>query len=174
MEGEGELGRRPPSEFGMRARAVVVGPPISKGNASLGQRREQRLVQEFVPQSPIEALDEGIEGILHGFVRCDVVPFDAAVISPGQDGVAGEFAAIVADHHLRLHYHAIIDRPYYCSFDEFRAVVTDQWLRTDFGYRQIDVQDAATPGWTNYILKSRQKISLLDSIDWNNCHLIAE
>ena len=69
------------------------------GNASLGQRSEQRLVQEFVPQAPIEALDEGI---LHGFARCDVVPFDAAVISPGQDSVAGEFAAIVANHHLRL------------------------------------------------------------------------
>jgi hypothetical protein len=74
----------------------------------------------------------------------------------------------------RLHYHAMIDRPHYCSFETFKGVVTDQWLRTDFGYRQIDIQDAATPGWTDYLLKSRQKISLLDSIDWTNCHLIAE
>ena len=75
----------------------------------------------------------------------------------------------------RFHYHATIDRPSYCSFEQFRAVITDQWLRTDFGYRQIDIQDAADAGWTDYMLKSRQKISLLDSIDWTNCHfLIAE
>ena len=75
----------------------------------------------------------------------------------------------------RFHYHAMIDRPSYCSFEQFRAVITDQWLRTDFGYRQIDIQDAADAGWTDYMLKSRQKISLLDSIDWTNCHfLIAE
>ena len=74
----------------------------------------------------------------------------------------------------RQHYHAMIDRPCYFSFEKFKVVVTDQWLRTDFGYRQIDIQDAATAGWTDYMLKSRQKTSLLDFIDWNNCHLIAE
>jgi hypothetical protein len=77
-----------------------------------------------------------------------------AVIEPNADG--------------RLHYHAMIDRPYHCTFDEFKAAITEQWLRTDFGYRQIDIQDAATPGWTNCMLKSRQKnYRLLDSIDWN-------
>jgi hypothetical protein len=70
----------------------------------------------------------------------------------------------------RLHYHAMIDRPHYCSFEAFRAVVTDQWLRTGFGYRQIDIQDLPTSGSTDYMLKSRQKTSLFGSIDWNNCH----
>jgi hypothetical protein len=74
----------------------------------------------------------------------------------------------------RLHYHAMIDRPYYCSFDRFKDTVIDQWPRTDFGYRQIDVQDGADAGWVDYIIKPQQKRSLLDSIDWNNCHLIAE
>ena len=68
----------------------------------------------------------------------------------------------------------MIDRPNYRSFEAFKGVVTDQWLRTDFGYRQTDIQDAASPGWTNSMLKFRQKISLLDSIDWANCQLIAE
>jgi hypothetical protein len=36
----------------------------------------------------------------------------------------------------RQHYHAMIDRPCYFSFEKFKVVVTDQWLRTDFGYRQ--------------------------------------
>ena len=74
----------------------------------------------------------------------------------------------------RLHYHAMIDRPYYCSFDRFRTTVIDQWQKTAFGYRQIDVQDAANEGWIDYITKPQQKSSLLDAIDWNNCHLIAE
>ena len=83
-------------------------------------------------------------------------------------------AVIESNADGRLHYHAMIDRPHYCSFEAIKEAVTDQWLRTDFGYRQIDIQDAADAGWTDYMLKSRQKISLLDSIDWNNCHLIAE
>jgi hypothetical protein len=74
----------------------------------------------------------------------------------------------------RLHYHAMIERPYYCSFDRFKDTVIDQWPRTDFGYRQIDVQDAADSGWIDYIIKPQQKNSLLESIDWNNCHLSAE
>ena len=71
-----------------------------------------------------------------------------------------------ADH--RLHYHCIIDRPYNCSFETFAATVREQWLKTDFGYRQVDIQDHADSGWTSYILKQQQKRSLLDSIDWPN------
>jgi hypothetical protein len=98
MEGEGELDSvfHQSCECGQSR----CSPPSNiRGDASLGRRRAQHLVPEFVPQAPIEALDEGI---LHGFARRDVMPFDAGVISPSQDGVAGEFAAIVADHHLRL------------------------------------------------------------------------
>ena len=83
-------------------------------------------------------------------------------------------AVIESNADGRLHYHAIIDRPYHCSFERFRSVITDQWLRTSFGYRQVDIQDAADAGWIDYMLKPRQKASLLDAIDWNNCHLIAE
>lgn len=83
-------------------------------------------------------------------------------------------AVIESNADGRLHHHAMIDRPPYCSFETFKAAVTDQWQRTVFGYRQIDIQDAADAGWTDYMLKPRQKISLLDSIDWTNCQLIAE
>jgi hypothetical protein len=74
----------------------------------------------------------------------------------------------------RLHYHCIIDRPYHCSFDRFSSAIREQWSKSDFGYHQIDIQDHADSGWTDYILKQRQKTSLFDSIDWENCHLIAE
>ena len=77
-----------------------------------------------------------------------------------------------ADH--RLHFHSMIDRPCGYSFTEFAAIIREQWWKTDFGYHQVDVQDQPNVGWIDYILKQRQKSSLLDSIDWTNCQLIAE
>jgi hypothetical protein len=74
----------------------------------------------------------------------------------------------------RLHYHCIIVRPYYCSLERLDAAIQEQWLKTDFGYRQIDIQDQPDMGWLDYILKQRQKRPLFDSIDWTNCQLIAE
>jgi hypothetical protein len=74
----------------------------------------------------------------------------------------------------RPHYHCIIDRPYYCSFERFNAIVCEQWQKVDFGYHHVDIQDRADTGWTDYILKQRQTSSLFDSIDWANCQLIAE
>src|SRR5262249_28376863 len=99
VAGEGKLGRRLPSELRVWSYVVVIGLPASERDASLGQRREQRLVQQLIPQPTVEALDEGI---LHGLARRDVVPGDTALIGPCQDGVAGQLAAVVADHHLRL------------------------------------------------------------------------
>lgn len=74
----------------------------------------------------------------------------------------------------RLHYHCIIDRPYHCCLSRFDTVVREEWAKTDFGYRQVDIQDQPNEGWTDYLLKRRQKRSLFDSIDWVNCQLIAE
>src|SRR3954454_2435544 len=54
MAGEGELGRRPPSELRVWSCVVVVGPPTSEGNTSLGKRREQRLVQQLIPQPALK------------------------------------------------------------------------------------------------------------------------
>ena len=71
----------------------------------------------------------------------------------------------------RLHYHAAIDRPAHVSFSDFAEAISLHWRRTVFGYRAIDVQDQADFGWTDYILKLEQKDSLLDAIDWNNCHI---
>lgn len=72
----------------------------------MAQGREQRLVQELIPQSAIEAFDEGV---LDRLTRCDVVPFYLGPIRPLQDRVAGKLAAIVADNHLRLA--ALLDDP---------------------------------------------------------------
>lgn len=84
------------------------------------------------------------------------------------------FCVIEKNADGRLHYHAVIDRPAHVGIEAFTAAVQHQWGRTDFGYREIDVQDATTEGWLSYMLKDRQKDSVLDSIDWANCQLIAE
>jgi hypothetical protein len=55
---------------------VVVGPPAAKRGAGLGEGREQRLVQELIPQPTIEALDECV---LHRFAWRDVVPGNSAL-----------------------------------------------------------------------------------------------
>ncbi len=49
--------------------ALVVLLPDCDLGAGVGQCREQNLVQELVPEPPVEALDEPI---LHGLARRDV------------------------------------------------------------------------------------------------------
>ena len=75
----------------MRAFDVVVHAPGCERGAGMAQGREQRLVQKLVAQPTIEALDEGVLGRLAGR---DVVPFDLAIVSEGQDGVRRKFGPV--------------------------------------------------------------------------------
>ncbi len=65
---------------------------------ALRERREQRLVEEFVAQTAIEALDEGLLGQLAGR---NVVPLDPHLLAPAQDRHAGQLGAVVGDAHER-------------------------------------------------------------------------
>lgn len=58
----------------MRSHRVVIVLPDCQFFAGMGKGREQRLVEAFVPQPAVEALDERI---LLRFSRRDVVPLDA-------------------------------------------------------------------------------------------------
>ncbi len=49
------------------------------------------LVEAFVGQSAVEALDEAV---LHGLAWRDVVPFALSVLLPRQDRVRGQFGAV--------------------------------------------------------------------------------
>jgi hypothetical protein len=51
-------------------------------------------VQAFVPEPPIEALDEAV---LHRLAGRDVVPLDADGLRPAQHGVRGQLGVVVAD-----------------------------------------------------------------------------
>lgn len=80
------------------------------------------------------------------------------------------FAVIEQNWEGRLHYHMIIDRPPHIAADDFSALIREQWRKTDFGYRHVDIQPMTSDGWISYILKGRQKNGCLhDHIDWNNC-----
>jgi hypothetical protein len=63
----------------MRSFSVVITSPLLALDASLGERREQRLVQELVAQSIVEALDEGV---LLGLPGVYVVPVEAKALRP--------------------------------------------------------------------------------------------
>lgn len=79
----------------MRPVGVVVrSPPRLAGERSAGS--EHVLVQAFVPEAAVQALDEAV---LHGLAWCDVVPLDPAIFLPLQDRARGQLGALVADHH---------------------------------------------------------------------------
>ena len=63
------------------------------------QRDEQGLVQQLVAQSPIEAFDAGV---LRRLAGGDGVPRDANLGGLGQDDIAGQLCAVVADDRLGL------------------------------------------------------------------------
>lgn len=79
----------------------VVGVVVLPGTdllPGLAEGREQCLVQQLVPEAPVEALDEAV---LHRLARRDVVPFDAGALAPRQDRHRGQLRVVVADHHGR-------------------------------------------------------------------------
>src|SRR5215472_9526400 len=65
----------------------------------MGERAEQRLVEQLITQTAIEALDKRV---LLRFARRDVVPCDMALLGPAQDRRAGQLGAVVGDTGGRL------------------------------------------------------------------------
>lgn len=57
------------------------------------------LIQQLIPQSPIERLDEGF---LCRFARLDVVPGDTPIALLTEDRTTGQLRAVTADDRLRL------------------------------------------------------------------------
>jgi len=57
--------------------AVVFLLPCADSVPRLGKRREQRLVEAFIAEAAVEALDKAV---LHGFAGSDIVPVDLPVL----------------------------------------------------------------------------------------------
>jgi hypothetical protein len=70
----GSIGGRQPANTAMRAHMVVVVSPEPQHRAGVAERHEQRLVEAFVAQTTVEALDVAV---LLRLARRDVVPLDA-------------------------------------------------------------------------------------------------
>ena len=72
----------------------------------------------------------------------------------------------------RHHLHLIIEQPQRFEFRQFKSLVIDCWLKTDFGHFQTHFENPTTldreDGWMTYLLKNRTKVSLESSIDWSN------
>lgn len=105
-EGRRKLDRGAPTDLGMRARGAVIGPPTGRHSFCLGQRGEQRLIEQLVAKAAVEALGEAV---LHRLAWRNVVPLNPALLGPGENDIAGEVGAVVGDDHLW--FSALGDQP---------------------------------------------------------------
>ena len=96
--GRSDLSGRGAAETGVRSDVVVVLLPGGQNGPGVRQRREQRLVQAFIPKPPVEAFHEAI---LHRLAGGDVVPLDPVLLAPAQDRHAGQLGPVVAVHQQR-------------------------------------------------------------------------
>ena len=85
------LGEGPPSQYRVWPEGVIVAPPVSEHEPDVGHRGEHCLVEAFVAQTAIEALDEAV---LHRLVGRDAVPFDPSLVRAGEWRYAPSWLAI--------------------------------------------------------------------------------
>ena len=71
---------------------------------------------------------------------------------------------------IRHHIHLVLDKPNRVSFEDFKNLINDCWLKTTFGYHHTDVQQMYSDGWYSYLIKCRTKTDLLSDIDWQNTY----
>ena len=70
---------------------VIVGPPGVDDRPSVGDVTEQMLIEAFVAEPAVEALDEPV---LLRLAWCDIVPQHRSLLLPGQDRVRRHLGAI--------------------------------------------------------------------------------
>lgn len=80
----GDLGGGLPAQFRVRSGCVVVMPPGGQHAPGMSQRSKQRLVEAFVAQATVEALDQAV---LHWLDGRDAVPLDPPLLGPAQDAL---------------------------------------------------------------------------------------
>lgn len=90
----------------------------------------------------------------------------------GKRKILRRFAVQEWDANGRLHYHLLLDNPTKRPAVEFNTLVIETWQRTEWGYREIDVQPAVTDGWVDYMTKLAF-VGEQDTIDLDNTELQA-
>lgn len=70
----------------------------------------------------------------------------------------------------RFHYHLLIDLPVSTSLEEVYPLFVSEWMGTQWGYGQVNIQPNPDGGWLKYITKLRSKLDVGESIDWMNLY----
>ena len=72
----------------------------------------------------------------------------------------------------RHHIHAIIEKPEWLEFNDFKDCINHCWSQTRYGYQETfivnPITDRTKSGWVKYCLKKRSKTDLATSVDWIN------
>jgi len=71
---------------------IVIGSPSINELLSGTIAFEQMLIQTFVSQTSVEAFNKPI---LHGFTRCNVMPFNLMLLLLSQQSIGSQFRAVV-------------------------------------------------------------------------------
>lgn len=77
------------------------------------------------------------------------------------------FPIIECSKEGRYHYHLIWEVPSNTTSLWLGEQIKKTWLKTKFGYNQMDIQQITDDGWTDYITKFQTKE---DQVDWVNVH----
>src|SRR5665811_1980997 len=94
----GKLGGRHSAATAVRPDFVVVLPPGGDGGSGLRQCLEPMLVQAFVPELAVKALDVTV---LHRPARLDQDVANPMGLRPSHESAAGEFGSVVGSHRAR-------------------------------------------------------------------------
>jgi hypothetical protein len=69
---------------------------------------------------------------------------------------------------VRFHYHLCLDKPDQLEDEEFMMLIRQSWLKTRFGYPEIEISMRCDAGYIDYMLKLKTKDDFASSIDWLN------
>ena len=70
----------------------------------------------------------------------------------------------------RIHYHLLMDRPLHITAVQFETDIRNLWRATDWGYKEVQIDNNPNEGWLYYMTKHSQKPDYDLSIDWMNYH----
>lgn len=81
----------------VRPMLVVVSAPSGDQDTSLRQARKPMVIQAFIPEATVEALDEGV---LRGFAGLDQLQLNTMLAGPLVQCLAGKFWPLVGSNSL--------------------------------------------------------------------------
>ena len=80
---------------------------------------------------------------------------------------------------VRFHLHLCVDKPNHIPYLFFKSLVEDSFYKTQYGWRNKDIQPMYSKGWITYMMEQRTKTfnsndtidRFSSSIDWVNSNV---